>query len=524
MKVADLFKKDLFQDFKLVAGSDGLNKDITAVSVMDTPDGYQWMRGGEFLLSSGFVFKQEPEIFIDFLSNISNKDIAALGIKFDRFLPKLPRDAINMADKFSLPLIEIPVSYRWSDIIDVIYHRIIQEGRQTSIEKDHMKGALLVEREVDVYILLSYLSAELQRNIVAKAPQLGLCHIFSPDNIVTEVNGRTESAATLLFQTENSNEQLSQRGPLHISIRTTKAAPIKRIAIFSISQETPIELGIVLTSGEQTPSKRQENLMIRTISMLQALALEASWASNETMAKRERFLENVCLGFYDNSAIITERAQELRIKLTFPSLVILEVSPSGNDQCIWTSFPALSFHRGNYWVIIADAKEVKKERLQALAHEKNLWFLVSSIACEPIEIHRSYREVKQVLEWVENFNTPLPPGVYHYYESNLYAVLSNLGKLPESESLWKRYWKPLLDIKTGRHAVTALQLMNSLIKCDFNAKLTAKDLHLHYNTVRNYLSELEDLLHVDFMNSHHRLALVLAYFVDHFCKNLHNDG
>ena len=208
MKVADLFKKDLFQDFKLVAGSDGLNKDITAVSVMDTPDGYQWMRGGEFLLSSGFVFKQEPEIFINFLSNISNKDIAALGIKFDRFLPKLPRDAINMADKFSLPLIEIPVSYRWSDIIDVIYHRIIQEGRQTSIEKDHMKGALLVEREVDVYILLSYLSAELQRNIVAKAPQLGLCYILSPDNTVIEVNGRKESAATLLLQTANSNEQL----------------------------------------------------------------------------------------------------------------------------------------------------------------------------------------------------------------------------------------------------------------------------------------------------------------------------
>ncbi len=524
MKVADLFKKDLFQDFKLVAGSDGLNKDITAVSVMDTPDGYQWMRGGEFLLSSGFVFKQEPEIFINFLSNISNKDIAALGIKFDRFLPKLPRDAINMADKFSLPLIEIPVSYRWSDIIDVIYHRIIQEGQQNSSEDKDVSGTLFSQKRVDVYKLLSSLSAELQRKVVVKAPQLGLCHVFCPCNAVIETNESTESASALLFQTGSSDEQVSQRGPLHICIKTTKTAPIKRIAIFSISQDTPIELGIVLTSGEQTPSKRQENLMIRAISMLQALALEAALVSNEAMAKRERFLENVCLGFYDSSAIITERAQELRIKLTFPSLVMLEVSASGNDPRLWTPFPALSFRRENHWVIIADAKEVKKEKLQALAKEKDLWFLVSSNANNPLEIHRSYKEVKQVLQWVKNFDTPLPPGVYHSYESNLYAVLSNLGKLPESESLWKRYWKPLLDIKTGRHAVTALQLMNSLIKCDFNAKLTAKDLHLHYNTVRNYLSELEDLLHVDFMNSHHRLALVLAYFVDHFCKNLHNDG
>lgn len=522
MKVADLLKKDGFQDFKLVAGSGGLNKEIVAVSVLDTPDGYQWMRGGEFLLSSGFVFNQKPEVFLDFLSNISDKNISALGIKFDRFLPKLPREAINRADKLGLPLIEIPVSYRWSDIIDVIYHRLIQEGQQHSSEKDNVGETLFTGKLVDVYELLSSLSAELQRMVIAKVPQLSLYHAFYPNNAIKEINEREESTAALLFQAGKGDLRLSQRGPLYIGIGTAKTVPPRRVAIFSISQDTPIELGIVLTSGEQIPSKRQENLMIRAISLLQALTLENTLAHSETVAKRERFLEDLCLGFYDNPAIITERAHELGIKLTFPALVIFEVSASGNDPCFWAPLPALSFHKENYWVIITDAKEVKKERLQTLAKEKDLWFLVSSNAYEPLEIHRSYKEVKHVLEWVRNFDTPLPSGVYHSYESTLYAVLLNLRKLPESESLWKRYWKPLLDVKPGRRAVTALQLVNSLIKCDFNAKLTAEDLHLHYNTVRNYLSELEDILHLDLKNNRHRLALVLAYFVDHFRESHHD--
>jgi len=158
MKVADLFKRDFFQDFKLAAGSEGLSREITAVSVLDTPDGYRWMRGGELLLSSGFVFQQEPRAFLNFLSDVSSKEIAALGIKLDRFLPQLPQEAIDKADEFGLPLIEIPVSYRWSDVIDVVCRQLIQEGQRRHTEQDENMSEVLIGRQIGRYLQVTLIT------------------------------------------------------------------------------------------------------------------------------------------------------------------------------------------------------------------------------------------------------------------------------------------------------------------------------------------------------------------------------
>lgn len=521
MKVADLFKRDFFQDFKLAAGSEGLNKEITAVSVLDTPDGYRWMRGGELLLSSGFVFQQEPKAFLNFLSDVSSKEIAALGIKLDRFLPQLPQEAIDKADEFGLPLIEIPVSYRWSDVIDVVCRQLIQEGQRRHTEQDeNMSEVLLAGKLADTYKLLLSLAAEVQRKIFARSPQLGLYHIFHPNGSIEEVNEKTEDAVALL-QGEKGDAQVSQRGPLSVGLRLIKNSPPRWMATYSIPHETPMELGVILAPSERSPSKHQDKLMIRAISLLRVLALEAVYASNKDVARRERFLENLCLGFYNNSAIINERAQQLGLKLSFPSSVILGVPTSGDDIHRWTPPFKLAYRMGNSWVIIADVREYKKEELQALAEAKGLWFLIGTQASGPLEIYRSYQEVKGALDWVRNFDAPA--GVYHFYELALYALLSNLGRLPEAESLWERYWKPLLESKPGRHAISALQLACSLIQCDFNAKRAAEVLHLHYNTIRNYLNDLENLLHIDLKNSHHRLALTLSYFVNRSRENHYNN-
>jgi len=57
-------------------------------------------------------------------------------------------------------------------------------------------------------------------------------------------------------------------------------------------------------------------------------------------------------------------------------------------------------------------------------------------------------------------------------------------------------------------------VLSSLILCDFNAKKLADELHIHYNTARNYLREIEELLRVDLDNRLHRLALSLANQID----------
>jgi purine catabolism regulator len=65
-----------------------------------------------------------------------------------------------------------------------------------------------------------------------------------------------------------------------------------------------------------------------------------------------------------------------------------------------------------------------------------------------------------------------------------------------------------------KKSVSMQELAVVLIEADFNAKLCSEWLHLHYNTVRNYIEELQQLLGVNLNMPHHQLGLTLGYYIE----------
>lgn len=55
------------------------------MSVIDSPDVDRWMRGGEFLVGSGYIFRDDPDALIPFIERVFEKNAAAVGIKLDRY-------------------------------------------------------------------------------------------------------------------------------------------------------------------------------------------------------------------------------------------------------------------------------------------------------------------------------------------------------------------------------------------------------------------------------------------------------
>ena len=53
IRLRDILAMDIFRDFKIIAGKNGSDREVKTVSVMDAPDIYKWMKGGEFLITSG---------------------------------------------------------------------------------------------------------------------------------------------------------------------------------------------------------------------------------------------------------------------------------------------------------------------------------------------------------------------------------------------------------------------------------------------------------------------------------------
>ncbi len=61
--------------------------------------------------------------------------------------------------------------------------------------------------------------------------------------------------------------------------------------------------------------------------------------------------------------------------------------------------------------------------------------------------------------------------------------------------------------------LSPITVVEAMVKNGFNAKRSAADLHVHYYTIRNYISEIQYSLELDFDRPMDVLALTMCYFI-----------
>ena len=507
MIAADLFRRNLFPDFKLIAGSSGFNREVTSVSVIDSPDVYRWMRGGEFLVGSGYVFKDNPEELISFMIKSAEKNVAAIGIKLDRYHHSLQKQLVKEADQNAIPLIQIPVRYRWTDINEAIYR--VLENERTSRFSGAQSQNYLWEEGFDTKKILSECSSAINCTIMAISNPLGLHHIFRPDGSIEGTEALVERTKTNPLQ----QTQLPSRGQVVIRLEYRDNPPEWQ-AVYNLTQNFPLTLRVWLSPSERIPSIFQERMILRAFSLLRATSIENETLLPDDSAKRERFFEGLCLDIYNDTKMIAANMAELRINLPTSFRVVIAVSsdeiPSDVRKTIGS---IISYRLGDFWTGIVECREGDDafEHLRSTAGDK-IYFAVGGIARSATEISRSYQEASRVIGWIRS--SALPAGIYMHEELCLYALFDGLARLPESKGVWKRYWEPLRRETSHKKNISLLELAEALVLSDFNVKLCSKILHLHYNTVRNHIEEFERTLGIKITDRYHKLGVILASHID----------
>jgi len=510
MKVADLFKKTVFPDFRLIAGAEGVSREITSVSVIDSPDVFRWMRGGEFLIGSGYIFKEDPDSMAEFLRLVAGREIAALGIKIDRYHSQIPESCIKESDKLGLPLIEIPLKYRWIDINEIVYGWLL---REREFGKNYSRPVLqdIFNENWDNHMLLAHLASSIRCPLAVRAPDLAINNYYEIDGTVLD----STEAEEILFLPALSEKEMPSCGAITIHVRETLLHGEKRyVSIYALKAQPPLEIALVLPPGEQYPSIKQERMTIRALGILRGNNFEAKLLNNALAAQRDQFLQNLCLGTYNNEEMVTQRAKELNINIPDETIVLLTCSTKDTyAPPLWRPPFSLSYKHANQWISIASSADYKSHYTDLLktAKDEKLWIAVGSTVKSWENIKISYDEAKRALDWLRKFRPT--PGIYRYGELAMHTLLNKLATLPEAKGLWKRYWAPVLYENSTRRAVPLGEVAKALISSDFNIKECAKSLHLHYNTVRNYVRELEGVLQIDLNNRLHRLAITLSYYV-----------
>ena len=85
-----LLKTSGLKNIKLLTSPTSLNTPISSVNVLDNPDVLKWFQRDELILTTGFVFKEHPEMMATSIKALKEAGCCALGIKVPRYFRTVP--------------------------------------------------------------------------------------------------------------------------------------------------------------------------------------------------------------------------------------------------------------------------------------------------------------------------------------------------------------------------------------------------------------------------------------------------
>lgn len=163
MNISSFLELPFTKDFKLLAGSRGLNNGITGVNILDNPKAADWLTPGELIVTSGYFFKETPTAMAEFLAHFDRLNIAGICIKPQIYLTPLPVALLEECNQRGIPLIEIPYGMAFSKILNTVMNLLsnkVNEANQMALDLSSkfleygLKGAGVEELKDKLEILL----------------------------------------------------------------------------------------------------------------------------------------------------------------------------------------------------------------------------------------------------------------------------------------------------------------------------------------------------------------------------------
>lgn len=115
--------KEFSQNAKLVSKNSNCSRVVSHVTIMEAPDLYEWVTGGEFVLTTWHCFINDYALAEDSFRKLAPK-IAAIGIKTHRFIEEIPKNILRIAEEFRLPVFEIKRETLFRNLVNIIANQI----------------------------------------------------------------------------------------------------------------------------------------------------------------------------------------------------------------------------------------------------------------------------------------------------------------------------------------------------------------------------------------------------------------
>jgi len=511
LKAKDIMLTHLFPDFVLIGGSNGLENEIKRIAVFDAPDMSYWLQGSEFIIGNGFIFKDDNASLPSFLSSVKEKNVACVGIKFDRFTAFTDMAEIaNIANELRLPVFRIPFRYRWLEIIE----KTMFEINRTSFSKSSYDSDSSFLKEFDsIGVLLQEIANRTGRTIFfsSHGEKEGIAFHQEGETDLDLMNTVNEFWRSKIIETKLLPGIQGLMG-IRKEIRNISGKKVTSKIYFT--ENSPFfELNVLYKDTNDELTSMDEKIFTRGTVALKTLMNEQMHLYSLQHHEIAQTLERLVMGSHSDPELLLKTLRKWDLLDPIPCrIATIRKDYIGSDLIGTEDIPyRFSCSIGNYHVLLipwdGEAGSDNNDRAMNHLSKYKRKVALGAIASSVKEIPNSYKSSLRVLEFL---NKGLLNEDIALYESVILELaLAKLLKTEEANDLWSRYWERLSSQDTN-FVVDLNQFLSVLTDCEFNLSDCSKKLNIHYNTARKYADAVEETLNISLKDFRTQFCVFIA--------------
>ena len=511
MKAKDIMLTHLFPDFVLIGGSNGLDNEIKRIAVFDAPDMSYWLQGSEFIIGNGFIFKDDNINLSSFLSSVKEKNVACVGIKFDRFTAFMDMAEIaKIANELKLPVFRIPFRYRWLEIIE----KTMFEINRTSLKNPSYDRDSSFLKEFDsIGVMLQEIANRIGRTIFFSSHGEKEGIAFNRED---ETQSELINIVNKFWKGEITDTELLPgiHGLMGIRKEIRNISGKKITSKVYFTQTAPFfELNVLYKDTNDELTATDEKILTRGTVALKTLMTEQVHLYSIQHHEIAQTLERLVMGSYSDPELLLKTLRKWDLLDPIPCrIATIRKEDLGSDLIGTEDIPyRFSCSIGNYHVLLIpwDVELGSDNNERAMNHLSKYKTKVAlgAIASSVKEIPNSYKSSLRVLEFLNK--GLLKEDIALYENVILELALGKLLKTEEANDLWFRYWEKLSS-REMNYVIDLKHFLSVLTDCGFNLSDCSKELNIHYNTARKYADAVEETLNISLKDFRTQFCVFIA--------------
>lgn len=139
--VKDLFKRPYFENATVIAGKNGLDREVNWVHIVEIARFGHLLNGNEVILTTGIGWAHDEQKSLSYLQQLLDYNASALCIELAVHVEKLPEKMLQLADEHNFPIIAFHEEVRFIDITKDLHELLLglHEDIWWKLEHFHQK-------------------------------------------------------------------------------------------------------------------------------------------------------------------------------------------------------------------------------------------------------------------------------------------------------------------------------------------------------------------------------------------------